>query len=77
MTWPGFAYADSHAESTPPDESPATIVGPPDDAVDEADEVVADEVERVAAGRARRPALAAEVDRERLEVLGEQPSACS
>ena len=43
-----------------------------DDAVDEPDEVVADEVERVAAGRARRSSLTAQVDGERLEVLGQE-----
>ena len=29
QTWPGFAYADSQAESTPPEERPLTSVGPP------------------------------------------------
>ena len=71
-TWPGLAYADSHADSTPPDDRPLTIVGRPIDDVDEADEVVAHVVERVAAGRARAAALAAQVDGEHLEVLGEQ-----
>ena len=66
-----MAYADSHAESTPPEESPLTIVGRRDDRVDEAHEVVAHVVERVATGRAGAAALAAQVDGEDLEVLGE------
>ena len=44
----------------------------PDDAVDEADQVVAHQVERVAAGRAAGSSLAAQVDGEGLEVLAQQ-----
>ena len=43
-----------------------------DDAVDEPDQVVADEVERVAARGSRRSSLTAEVDGEGLEVVGQQ-----
>lgn len=28
-TWPGVAYADSHAASTPPEDMPLTMVGRP------------------------------------------------
>ena len=50
----------------------AHVGGPSDHQVDEADEVVAHVVERVAPRRAGRAALAAQVDGVGLEVLGQQ-----
>ena len=49
---------------------------PFDHQVDEADEVVAHVVERVAARRPRRTALSAQIHRERFEVFGEQRQCC-
>ncbi len=57
---------------TPPDDRPLTRCGAADDVVEEADEVAAHQVERVAPGGAGRPALAPQVDGEALEVLGQQ-----
>ena len=53
------------------------MVGPTDDAVDEADQVVAHQVERVATRRPGRAALAAEIDGVGLEVVAQQARAFS
>ena len=56
---------------TPPEERPATTVGRRMPEGEEADEVVAEIVPGIAARRAARPALPAQIDGEHLEVLVE------
>ena len=71
MTWPAGVGRQPRGEHAARREA-ADDRRPADHPVDEAHQVVAHVVERVAAGRPRRPSLAAQVDGERLEVLGEQ-----